>query len=115
MGYKVMKPAQVQDGGEKGRAFEETSELAAAGNGDWILVPDDIRQLVITVVPTTATAKVQTTTDPIAVVKSGTGITAVDWDAGAVSSTTQDVAYPVTALRLVQIGAGTAKMSVRAQ
>ena len=43
------------------------------------------------------------------------GITAVDWDAGAVSSTTQDVAYPVTALRLVQIGAGTAKMSVRAQ
>lgn len=115
MAYKEMKTANVKDGGGREFAFEILEELEADGNGDAILIPDDIKQIAVTVVPTTATAKVQTTTDPIGVVKSGTGITWVDWDSGEVSAATQDVCTPVTAIRLVQVGAGSAKMSARAQ
>lgn len=116
MATKEMSVAPAKVGFDKEFAFEAEDSLAAASNGEWILIPKGVRRITVTVVPGGgATAKIQTSTDSIEIIKSGTGITAVDWDAGAVSSTTQDVAYPVTAMRLVQIGAGFAKLSMRAQ
>ena len=116
MNYLDMHVANVKDGGVKAVAFEREVTLSSAGNSVWILVPDDVQQISVTVIPTSgASAKVQTTIDPIAVVKSGAGITPVDWDAGLITETTQDVASPITAFRLVQSGAGNTKMTARAQ
>jgi len=116
VGFKDLEVVQVRSGGIKTFAFEFVETLSSSGNGDWLLIPDDMTGISVTVqAGGGATAKVQTTIDPLAVVKSGTGITAVDWDYGEVSSPTQDYALPVTAIRLVQVGAGTSKMTIRCQ
>jgi len=114
MGYVEMNVARVKDGGVKRFAFEYEQILSGAGNGDWILIPDDIFDISVTVAPTTCTAKVQLTTDKISEVKTGTP-TAIDWDAGLVGSNSEDVFYPVTAIRLVQAGIGSSKLKVRVQ
>jgi len=116
MGYKDFEVVQVRSGGVKTFAFEYEESLSSSGNGDWLLIPDDMSGISVTVQASGgATAKVQTTIDPLSVVKSGTGITAVDWDYGEVTTPTQDYAMPVTAIRLVQSGSGTTKMTVRCQ
>lgn len=114
MGYEEMKVANVKGGGGPEFAFEADINLDGAGESDWYLIPDDIMGLSVTV-KSTAQAKAQTTTDPISIVKSGSGITPVDWPAGLVSTATQDHAKPVTAIRLSQTGAGASKMTVRCQ
>lgn len=99
--------------GQFGYEYEDT--LDSAGNGDWIIIPVDVRTVTVTCQAAGTTAKVQTTTDTIAVVKAGTAETAVDWDDGAVSTATSAACTPPTAVRLVQVGAGTSKLTVRAQ
>jgi hypothetical protein len=115
MAVKEMNVAPTKEGGDVGlKAFEAKDELAAPGNGESILIPDDVKTISVTVEPTGATAKVQTTTNSVAEVKAGTE-TWVDWDLGAVAVDTNDTADPVTAMRLVQIGAGSSIMTMRAQ
>jgi hypothetical protein len=99
--------------GQFGYEYEDTG--AAAGNGPWIIIPVDVRTVTVTCQAAGTTAKVQTTTDKIAVVKAGTAETGVDWDDGAVSTATSAACTPPTAIRLVQAGAGTSKLTVRAQ
>lgn len=120
MGYKTMLVVSVRNAGARAFAFEYSYELDAIGNGDWILIPDDIQNVAVVFTNTDgASGKIQATLDPIEVVKSGSGITPVDWDLGDVTDTAQDVAVPVTAIRLVQndlgSGSGKTKISVRAQ
>lgn len=96
-------------------AWEKEIDLAAPGNSDWLLIPDEVQGLSVTLsFSGGGSGKVQTTTDVLNTVKTGSPVT-VDWPAGEVSSTTQDFCVPVTAIRLVQINAGTAKMTVRCQ
>lgn len=116
MGYKEMNVANVKDGGDvKTKAFEYQETLTGAGNGESVLVPDDIRNIVATVSFTAgAQGYIQATSDNIDTVKTGSPIW-VTWGAGQVSVTTQDVAIPPTALRMVQVGTGTMKMTLRGQ
>jgi hypothetical protein len=97
-------------------AFEATDTLVAGGDGVSILIPAGISAISVQVTMSGGgTCNVQTTTDPVATVKSGSGITWVAWDKGTVSSTAQAVCAPVTALKLVQVHAGACALSVRAQ
>ena len=112
MSLQYMKSADVPE--SEGLPFEGSLSLSGAGNSNWIVIPNGVQTIAVTVTPTTATAKVQTTTDTIATLEAS-GEVAVDWDAGEVSSSTQDVCSPVTAIRLVQVGAGSSIMTVRAQ
>jgi len=114
MTWKIMEVAPVQSNRGQSLAFEAEISLASAGNSDAILIPDGVRSVVVTSQGATATAKVQRTTDPVATVKSGTGVTWID---GTVAATTAKIEEykPCTAVRLVQANAGTTKMTVRAQ
>ena len=116
MSYVEMKAANVKDGGVKTFAFEYSESLAAAGDTETILVPDDIQGLSVTAQAAGgATAKIYTTTDPIGIVKSGVGITWIEWSSGAVTDATAAVFHPVTAIKMTQTGAGTSKITVRGQ
>ena len=97
---------------EYGYEYEDT--LAGGGNGDWILIPVDVRSVAVTCSAVGTTAKVQTTTDLVASVEADTAV-GVDWDDGAISSATSGSCVPPTAIRLVQTGAGSSKLTVRAQ
>lgn len=115
MAYKEMNVAPTSEGGEKGKAFEYSLNLAAPGNSDSILIPDDISSIsVLAISDGAASAKVQTTVDDVSIVKAGTE-TWIDWDFGAVLANQADVFYPVTAIRLVQAGAGATGLRIRAQ
>jgi hypothetical protein len=115
MAYKNMNVAPTRDGGEKGFAFEATDSLAAVSNGVSILIPDDINNInVVVELAAGASAKVQYTNNTVSEVKAGTE-TWIDWGAGAIAITTDDVFYPCTAIRLVQTFAGTCTLKVRAQ
>lgn len=113
---KKMEPVpNVQNGGTHLFAFEYAETLTSVGNGESVLIPSDISNISVTVSFTGgASGYVQATTDMIGSVILGTAIW-VTWEAGEVSVTTQDSAYPPTAIRAVQSGAGTMTMTVRAQ
>jgi len=101
-------------GNERNIAYECTDSLDAEGTGKVFLVPAGVKMLACTVKPTTASGKVQVTTDILETVMNGT-ITWVDWDEGDVSVTTQGACYPPTAFRLSQTGAGATVLTVRGQ
>jgi len=98
----------------KNEAWEYSEELSAPANGDTVIIPEDVQNISVTLVVTAGSGKIQATTDLLATVESGTGVTWVDWDHGVVTATTQDVAKPVTALRQVNVS-GTTKLVMRAQ
>jgi len=116
MAWKQLGVAAVQDAGEREFAFESSEELAAAGNTPDLLIPDDVQTISVTVQASGgATANVYTTTDPISIVKAAATVTWVAWSAGAVTTATAGVFYPVTAIRMTQTGAGASKMTLRVQ
>lgn len=114
MAVKYMSLAPLNKGDQQVQAWEIEDNLVAAGNGDWILVPDDVSNISVTLSFSGATGRVETTTDKIDTVENGTPV-AVAWSAGTVGSTTQDAMVPCTAFRVVQVGAGTVKLTARAQ
>lgn len=115
MGTKEMDVADVKDGGLKSFAFEYEENLSSPGNGESLLIPDDIASIVVTVsFSGGASGRVEATSDKLQTVKDDLSKW-VSWVSGDVSITTQDVAYPPTSLRMVQLSAGTMKMTVRAQ
>jgi hypothetical protein len=115
MGYQNLDVAKINLGDEKKFAWEKQIDLIAPGNSDWLLVPDEVAGLTATLSFTAGgSGKIQTTTDKVDTVKTGSPV-AVDWPLGEVSSSTQDFCVPVTAIRAVQINAGTLKMTVRTQ
>lgn len=114
----ILSMTQVPVQGEASDlAWQASDALAGAGNGKAIIIPDGVNTVAVTVVPSGgASAKVQATTDLINLVEQeSASVVWVDWDAGLVSANTQDYCVPVTAIRLVQSGAGASTLSVRAQ
>jgi hypothetical protein len=115
MAYKEMDVCGENTGDARKVAWEKEVNLVASGNSDWILVPDEVQGLSVTLSFTGGgSGKMQSTTDKLDTVKNGSPV-AVDWPLGEVSSNTQDFCLPVTAIRAVQINAGTLKMTARAQ
>ena len=118
MAWEELQVAPTGDGGEKGFAFEISRSLAAAGSTKDIIMPDDVQGISVTAEASGgATATIYSTTDPVSIVKAaGAGtVTWVPWAAGAVIGATGGVFYPVTALKMTQVGAGASKLTVRAQ
>jgi hypothetical protein len=114
VGWKDMQVSPAPGAGGTA-AYELEVSLATAGNSEWVIVPRGTDTVTITVVCTGgATAKIQTSTDTVYTVKSGTP-TPVDWGAGATTGPLTEYTIRVTAWRLVQIGAGTAKAKATAQ
>lgn len=109
------RPGKPRDGGTRLEAFEADIDLSAAGTSDYVLIPSDVNNVTVTVSFTGgAEGYIEATTDKIEKVLVGTAVW-ITWTQGQVSSDTQDSAYPPTALRAVQVGAGTMHTSVRAQ
>ena len=113
MAYEEMQVAPTK-GEEKKSAYEKLISLAAAGNSAWVLIPRGISFITYVVSVAGVTAKVQFTNSLVSTVKSGSPV-AIDWPPGDVAVNTSDASRPVTAARLVQTGAGTSKLEVRAQ
>ena len=117
MAWKNMDVAPINIGDQKSVAFEYQEILTAPGDGVSVLLPDEIRWFSTTMSFTGgATGKIQWTTDLVSVVKSGAGITWEDSWWGEADETYTDL-YPgvLTAIRIVQTGAGTMKVTMRAQ
>ena len=111
-----MDVAPAQEDGARQVAMEYSESLAAAGDTKFVLVPDDVQSVAVTAQASGgATVIVYTSTDPIAVIKSGSGITWIPWVEGAVTSATGSVFFPVTAIKMTQTGAGASKLTIRCQ
>ena len=116
MAWVQLGVAPALEGGEKSVAFEKTIILAAAGSTDSILIPDDVQNISVTAQASGgATATIYTTTDLVSTVKAAGTITWVPWAAGAVTTATGGVFYPVTAIKMTQTGAGASTISLRVQ
>jgi hypothetical protein len=116
MSYKEMNVCSENTGDARKVAWESEVNMVAPGNSDAIIIPDEIIFISTTMSFTEGgSGKVQVTTDRIAVVKEGLGITWVDSWWGETSDTYCDVYFPVTAIRAVQINAGTMRMTIRCQ
>ena len=109
------RPGQPRDGGTRLEAFEAEAVLASAGASDFVLIPSDVQSVSATLSFTGgASGFVEATTDKIETIRNGSPVWLM-WSKGQVSSTTQDSAYPPSAIRAVQVGSGTTLLSVRAQ
>lgn len=115
MGWKNMHVSQIISGSQKHVAWDYEEVLTAEGDGDWILIPDMVSIIVVTVsFQNGASGKVQDTSERTATIKNGDPVTN-DWDAGIVSITTRDSADPPAAIRAVQTSSGIMKMTVTAR
>ena len=116
MGSKDMQVVTIPAvGRDRQFAYEQEVSLSAISNSDWIVIPEDVNSVAVTlIVAGGGKGKVQATTDSIADVVADNA-TGIDWDFGEVDANTQDVAMPPTAIRLVQTFAGSVSLKVRAQ
>ena len=108
-----MTQAKVDKYENNEKAWEYEDSLAAPSNGNTVLVPAGINGISVTLDITAGSGKIQTTTDLLATVKTGTPVW-IDWPLGVVAADTQDWVRPVAAIRQVN-AAGTTKMKLRAQ
>lgn len=98
-------------------AYEYDQSLVyvdATLTSDPIMVPDNIRGISVTLDIDTGSGKVQYTTNKTADVISDTDVVWKDWDNGTITVLSDDVFYPVTAIRFICY-AGTARLMLRAQ
>ena len=105
------------DGEASELAWQYEDSLSGAGNGAAIIIPDGVNKISVTAIPAGGcSVKVQATTDKINDVEQEKAtVDWVDWDIGLSATTAQDVSDPCTAIRLVQSGAGSSELKVRAQ
>ena len=94
-------------------AWEYEDTLSSAIDGSSVIVPENIKNLSVTLQISAGSGKVQTTTSKLEDVLNNNAVW-VDWDNGVVTSTTQDSCVPITAIRQVNVS-GTTKLLVRAQ
>jgi hypothetical protein len=98
---------------------EEDSINVNSTGGVAIILPAGISYVGVTVsVGAGCTVKVQSCTDKISNIRTGSGLTWIDWDAGSVTVDTQDeCSCSVAAIRLFCVTAGSvaSKMKVSAK
>jgi len=96
--------------------LEASIDLEIAGSSAPVYIPQNINSISVTAQASGgATVSVFTTTDSIAVVRSGSGVTWIEWSASDVTTPESAVFYPVTAIKSIQTGAGASKVTLRAQ
>jgi len=105
------RPSINDEKDEKSWYHEET--LSSPGNGRWVLKPNGTDGMGCTLLISSGSGKLQATTDSLDSIYADTA-TAVDWDLGMVSGTSQDVAIQITAVRQVN-ESGTTTLKVVAQ
>ena len=118
MGYVYMKEVPYNTQDAKNYAFELQLEVTAATTTDWVLIPDQIQNIVGTVSVTgAATAYAEVTTSPLADIVNDTAIPD-PWpfpDVTTANSPSTQFSRPVAAIRGVMTGTGTATFSLRVQ
>jgi len=113
--YKEMTTSQILTGRGENRSYEHELNNSSPGNSIWVLIPDKINIISVTLSFTGGgSGKMQTSTDKVDTVKNGSP-EYKNWPFGEVSASRQERCDPCTAIRLEQINAGTMKVSVRAQ
>lgn len=78
--------------------------IATPSNGNPIIIPDDVRELLVRFIPTAGSGSIETSVSSIDSIKGVSGApTAVwnPWDAGTVAALTDDTGRRVNAVRLV--------------
>lgn len=118
MAIKYMTPVNIghYDANKKDTIGWEydSDNLTETGDGDTIIIPDNVKEISVTLLVIDGVSKIQTTTNLIADVIADNSIIWVDWNAGEVSETVQDSCPPVSALKMVNIS-GTTRLMIRAQ
>lgn len=110
-----MQAAQTGYSIGQDRSWEFEVNLEAAGESEWIIIPEKIKIISVTVSFTGgASGKVQTTTDRVDVVVNGSPVP-IDWPFGVIDVNVSKSCRPVSGMRAVQVGTGTMKLTVRAQ
>ena len=110
-----MNVVPVNNGNQGFTAWEHEISLIAPGNSAWVLIPDQINRIDVTLSFTGGSSgKMQTTTEKIDTIKNGLPI-AIDWPFGSIDVSRSESCKPVSAIRAVQEAAGTMKVTIRAQ
>ena len=94
-------------------SFEYSSTLVNAGEGPWVLVPNGVDSVAVTLAVSAGEGKIQISNDLDSVIRNSIPVS-VDWPLGSVVSTVEDVCSPVSAIRQVNIS-GTTTLQMRAQ
>lgn len=115
--FVLPDPINICAGNNNLNAYEVELNLISPGNSPWVLIPEDVASISVTIsFSDGGRGKIQTTTDIIRRVKEDNGTIPVDWALGVVNDTIQDAVVPVTAIRVVQTSStGTTKLTMRAQ
>lgn len=80
----------------------DSGDIAVAGNGNWVIIPDTIRSVNAVLEIAAGEGKIQTTKNKLADVIAGTDIIVVDWKLGSITTTAEDEhTGRVTAIRMV--------------
>lgn len=115
MGWENMEVAQINTGYQRQVAFEKEINLTGVSVSNWIIIPDQIQKIDVTIsFSGGATGKIQTSTDKVNVVKTGSPVL-IDWPFGTVSENIARACKPVTAMRGVQETSGDMKLTMRTQ
>ncbi len=110
-----MDVAPVNTGYQRNVVFQKKITIENPGESKWILIPDQINCVDVTLsFSGGASGKMQTTTDEIIDIKNDNAVP-VDWPFGTVEETFQAGCLPVSGIRAVQEGAGIMIVTVRAQ
>lgn len=97
------------------RKWEREIVLDTPGESEWIIIPEQVDIISITVSFTGgATGKIQTTTERVYIVKTGSPL-AEDWSYGVVSVSFTKTCKPCSAIRAVMIHSGTMKITIISQ
>lgn len=97
------------------RSWEYEINLNSPGESEWIIIPEKINTIDVTISFTGgATGKMQTSTDKVDIIENGSPVP-IDWDFGIISDNRSEGCDPVAGIRAVQIAAGTMRVSIRAQ
>lgn len=108
-----MNAAQVNYSIGQDRSWEKEIILKSVSNSEWVIIPEKIKIIDVTVSFTGgASGKIQTSTDLVDTVKNGSPV-AIDWPFGTVNTDQSKSCKPVTAMRAVQETSGEMKLTMR--
>lgn len=112
-----MNVSQSNYSGGKVFSFEASADLIASGETPAIIIPDIQGCVTITVTPAGgASVSVYSTTSPVEIIKNDySNVVWIEWAAGVVTEAMASAFHPISAIKMIQTGAGSSKITLRAQ
>lgn len=114
MPFDTLSPDQDDQQFSKNRTIPRQRfqfDAEVSGTGNWLALPAGIGDLLVSVEPTSGTARIEYTQDPLADVDAGTAV-GKPWDSLDVSEYTASVLHnSVTAIRAVASASATFKVT----